>query len=81
MVAGPEVARLISEYEDKFSIHQESSPLHHEQIPSVQKKFLSNVKSIIEIIDDIGNPFSESSTDLYSLDTKAVMPASVIETV
>lgn len=81
MVAGPEVARLLTEYEDKHSAKQEPSDRHHEQIPSIQKKFFKNVKSVVEVMEEVGNPFSETSTDLYTLHTKAIIPDSVVATV
>ena len=39
-VAGPEVARLLSEVADK----QNTDTAHHEQIPSIQNSFGSDVK-------------------------------------
>ena len=35
MVAGPETARLLTEYEEKHSRKKKESERHHEQIPSV----------------------------------------------
>ena len=33
------------------------------------------------MIQDLGNPFMDTSKDLYTLDTRRVMPESVVETV
>ena len=34
---------------------------HHEQIESVQKAFAKDVKSLITVIEEMGNPFCEGS--------------------
>ena len=54
---------------------------HHEQIPSVQKTFLSQVKSVTDVMEELGNPFADTSKDPYMLDTKRIMPASVVNTI
>jgi hypothetical protein len=81
MVAGPEVARLLTEYEGKHSTVKNGSERHHEQIPSIQRTFLSNVKGVLDVIEDLGNPFSETSSDLYTLDTKVLAPDKVVATI
>ena len=43
--------------------------------------FLKEVKSLIAVIEDMGNPFLESSEDLMVLDTKDILDTSVGETV
>jgi len=45
---------------------------HHEQIPSLQNTFLSHVKSVTGVVEELDNPFSDTSTDLHTFDTKAV---------
>ena len=64
MVAGPETARLLTECEEKHSKKQKESERHHEQIPSVQKTFLAQTKNVTDVIEELGNPFAETSTDL-----------------
>ena len=81
MVAGPETARLLMEFDEKHSMKKKDTDRHHEQIPSVQKKFLSRVKSVTDVMEEIGNPFADTSSDLYTLDTKVIMPASVVNAV
>ncbi len=65
MVAGPETARLLNEFDEKHSMTKKDTERHHEQIPSVQKTFLSHVKNVVNVIEELGNPFSDASTDLY----------------
>ena len=54
---------------------------HHEQVPSVQKAFAKDVKSLIRVIEQMGNPFCEDSADLLVLDTKEIVPKCVVEAV
>ena len=81
MVAGPETARLLTEYEEKHSKKQKESECHHEQIPSVQKTFLAQTKNVTEVIEELGNPSVDTSTDLYTLDSKLIMPDSVVHSI
>jgi len=39
MVSGPEIGRMLTEYEVKCTKKRINSDLHHEQIPSTQKLF------------------------------------------
>ena len=81
MVAGPETTRLQMEYEDKYSKKKKDTGRHHEQIPSVQKTFLSHVQSFTATMEEIGNPFADTGTDLYTLDTKVIVSDNVVETI
>ena len=78
MVAGPEVARVIVEFED-FNMHprNQEETRHHEETPSVQNTFARDVA----VIEELGNPFEEDSQDLLVLDTKEIADPAVIETV
>ena len=55
--------------------------LHHEQRQGVQETFLKEVKSLVPVIENMGNPFLENSEDLIVLDTRDFVDASVRETV
>ena len=80
MVAGPEVARAVNEFENCFLKKSDSgNNEHHEQKPSVQKSFHHDVESLLTSIEEMGNPFSEDSSDVMSIDTKYIMPAEVVE--
>jgi len=58
LLAGPEQARLIKEFEKKFLIERDSSEyLHHDEGLSTQKHFQTHVLSLVEVISDMGNPF------------------------
>ena len=83
MVAGPEVARVIREFENG-GLHwneREEDVHHHDQIASVQTTFAKHVRSLVAVIEEFGNPFEEESQDLIVLDTKEIADAAVVETV
>ena len=72
-VAGPETARVLSEYTPFYGAKFDN--IHHEQSPSVKKKtFAENVKKECLVFEEAGNPFSDISTDLYTFDTKHIVP-------
>ena len=48
--------------------------------PVFRKKFLSHVLSVTDVIQYIGNPYSEISNDMYTLDTKVIMGECVLKT-
>ena len=54
---------------------------HHEETPSVQNTFARDVRSLVAVIKELGNPFEEDSQDLLVLDTKEIADPAVIETV
>ena len=81
MVAGPEIARAGNEFESAYEVRKPANTCHHEQVSSVQKAFAKDVQNLIEVIDEMGNPFREESTDLLVLDTKVIVPKSVVEAV
>ena len=82
MVAGPEVARVIVEFED-FNMHprNQEETRHHEETPSVHNTFARAVRSLVAAIEELGNPLEEDSQDLLVLDTKEIADPAVIETV
>ena len=82
MVAGPEVARVIGEFENA-DLHWNTrvDTRHHDQAASVQISFAKDVRSLVTVIEELGNPFEEESQDLLVLDTKEIADATVVETV
>ena len=81
MVAGLEIARILNEFEDQFQRRKQIDARHHEQLPSIQKSFTSDLNNTISTFTKLGNPFSEDSKDLYVLDTKVIMSDEVVATV
>ena len=82
MIAGPEISRLIQEFETSFQISKSDiSNLHHEQNLNTQNKFVKDVKASVKTFEELGNPFLEDKGDLLTLDTKKIMSEEVIKTV
>ena len=78
IVAGPEVARIVVEFEEYASIAQEDGKhLHHEQYCSVQRTFQKDVNSLIAVFEEFRNPFLEKGQDLLVIDTRDIMDNSV----
>ncbi len=77
MVAGPETARLLTECQEKHSRKKKESERHHEQIASVEETFLAQTKNVTDVIEELGNSFADTSTDLHTLDSILIMPESV----
>ena len=54
---------------------------HHEVRKSHQTRFIAEVRSLVETIDEMGNPFQESREDLLQMDTLDVATKNVVKNV
>lgn len=82
MVAGPEMARLLQEFEDSLSRDaKEYSLSHHEETKGTQCSFKKDVKNLVAVFEEFGNPFMEQSNDLLVLDSNEIMDSEVVQTV
>ena len=82
MIAGPEVVRIIQEFEETSAKEvSEEKRRHHEQTPCIQTVFKKDVLSLVSAIEEMGNPFQEDSTDLLVLDSKEIMDETVVKAV
>ena len=79
MIAGPELSRMIQEFEGKLA--DGDLRKHHQQISSYQVSACKEVKSMVAVLTDMGNPFAEDSGELLRLDTKDIMSAEVVQSV
>ena len=80
MVAGPEVARIIKEFQDETDSGMISQDTRdHDQSASVQAAFFKDVQSMVNVMEDFGNPFEEESQDLLVLDTE-IAPLGAVDT-
>ena len=77
MISGPEISRLLSEFEE--SIIEESS-LHHEQLPYFQSLFKNHVQAMVATSAKLGNPYCEDSQGLVSLISRDIPDKAVIVT-
>ncbi|KAG1674646.1 Pinin [Nymphon striatum] len=80
MVGGPEIARLIQEFEQTMHTKPENSH-HHEQTSSHQSRFKTHVQAMVNTINDLGNQFCDESKELFSLCSKIVADPAVIKTI
>lgn len=76
MIAGPEIALILSEYSSKI----DNGVNHHEQTQSSQDCFVKDVKNLVNAFEDAGNPYMEESDELLTLDTK-VMSSEVVSNI
>lgn len=81
MIAGPEQARLLTEFEEQFMESMSHDNQHHEQTPSLQKAFKRQVNSLSEVITAMGNPFLDDGPELLVLDTRNCVDDAVVATV
>ena len=72
MTAGPEVCQLVTDYEEKSKGQDKEQILHHEDIPSAQKRFHNEVLNLSASIEELGNPFLEESGEFLTLDSKII---------
>ena len=82
MLSGPEVAMVVQDFEDvaKLGIRQETF-IHHEQTNSVQDAFIENVRKLVTVYEEMGNPFLEESEDLLTLDSQEIADEATVHTV
>ena len=80
MVSGPEMARLIEEFACSVQKRQDTEFHHHEQKKHVQITFAQDVKSLKRTIEEMGNPFGETSVDLLVLDSRNIADSAVAGT-
>ena len=66
MVSGPELARLVKEFENSDKDQHNQLP-HHKQSHASQRRFKNHVSTLVSTKEELGNPFEETSEDLVSL--------------
>ena len=75
-VAGPEVCRLLEEYERLYNVtSNENKGKHHEDYTEFQKTFWNNTQKSFFYFNEIHNPFEDDR--LVVLDTENVMNSDV----
>ena len=80
-MSGPEIARIINEFQCDFNKSKKNESHHHEEINSVQKTSTKQVSSLCEVINDMGNPFKETSKDLLDLDSHDILDKGSVEVI
>ena len=65
IVAGPEIVRMTAEFERCLETkHSHLETRHHEQTKSTQVTFGRHVSKLVEVMEEMENPFLEETTDL-----------------
>ncbi len=81
MLAGPEQARLLTEFEAQYSPEVRENYSHHEKGLSAQRTFKQQVLALVETIEDMGNPFLDDTPELLSLDNRHIIDESVADSI
>ena len=83
MVAGPQMARLLTEFESTFLLEDDSELKyrHHEEGPSIQEAFRKQASKLTDVITDYGNPFLDDYSEFLVLLTRDCVDDSVVATV
>ena len=69
-VAGPEIARVITEFEAGILTRKNAVLKHRDQSPTVQQRFVAHTKALIIAFQEAGNPFDEDSHEVVINDTR-----------
>ena len=80
MVTGPEMARLIGEFEVSTMKKKKTDFRHHEQTKHAQMTFGRDMTSLTAVIEEMGYPFAENSNDLLVLDSRDLADPAVSDT-
>ena len=86
MVAGPETACVIQDFEDcldrSSGMDQEKQKSrHHDGGKCVQSAFLKDVTSLVATYSEMGNPFLEESKEIIALDSKEMANVEMVKAV
>ena len=81
MLAGPEIARAVTEFEEFILNDGKVNTSHHEQAVHYQSSFVKDVNALIDTFNELGNPFLESSGELIMLDTKNIMNKDAVRSI
>lgn len=82
MVSGPEMARVIGEFQATADMRlKEANLKHHGQTRHTQMAHAQDVKTLALVIRETGNPFSDDKSDLLVLESRDLADPSVIRTV
>ena len=79
MIGGPEIANLVQQFEDTIFKGSAAQYRHHEQVAGKQNRFQKHVKQVVEMFEEMGNPFMDDSTELVSMVSKSIADESVVK--
>lgn len=82
MTAGPEIARLVRQFEESTThTNDTEKSRHHEQTETYQRCFQKDLEKLVTKMSSLGNPFTEESSELLNISTKAIANEDVVTAV
>ena len=80
IVAGPEITEMVRNFR---SIDDEDTeiPHHHEDTNAFEKQFREDVKSLCDVMRELGNPFTDREGELLHIISKTVMAKESVDSV
>ena len=83
IIAGPETARIIEEFEQTFlpEADLDKNYQQHEKGTSAQEKFCKQAPSVIQVINQYGNPFMNDYKELLVMNTRDCVDDAVVKCV
>ena len=69
-VAGPDIARVITEFEAGMLTRKNAVLKHHDPSPTVQQRFFAHTKLLVIAFQEAGNTFDEDSHEVVIIDTR-----------
>ena len=79
IISGPDISRVVTEFEEAFIKSNAEDIRHHEHIPGVPNRFSKDFRALVDTTEEMGSPFLEDNTDLPVLDNKDIMTEIVAE--
>jgi len=84
MVAGPEIARAITEFDTNCMMSSKrgsQKERHHEHTLSTQTSSARDMNTLVETMDSYGNPFDKETSDLSVLDTRVIVDSKISQSI
>ena len=85
MLSGPELSRIITQFEEQFLTSQDpENPKNfqnHECGKATQKSFHRQVNDVCDVVRRVGNPFLDDFPELVTIDSRDCADYSVIKSV
>ena len=79
-LAGPEIAEMVRSFRCDGDEDTEI-PHHHEDTDAFKKQFREGVKSLCDVMRELGNLFTDTEGELFHIISKTVMPKESVDSV
>ena len=81
LVFGPQITRLLNQFESTVFEKSQSDTNHHNEAKSNQILFQTQVKALDDTLERDGNPLDCQFEELVTLDTRNCLDPLVVETI